>query len=157
MVQVSISLTVRSGTTKVKWGNYGCPRHKSTQGEYSYSSTERLQNALLDNWTEKTRECLPEWRYQIASVVEGRSQWSHGLRRSSAAVRLLRLWFRIQPGGMNVCCDCCVFSGRGLCDELITRPEESCRRWCVVCDIKTSRMRRSWLVLGRTVGEGKVR
>jgi len=26
-----------------------------------------------------------------------------------------------------------VSSGRGLCDELITRPEESYRMWCVVC------------------------
>jgi hypothetical protein len=25
-----------------------------------------------------------------------------------------------------------VFSGRGLCDELITLPEESYRLWCVV-------------------------
>jgi len=25
-----------------------------------------------------------------------------------------------------------VLSGRGLCDELITRPEESYRLWCVV-------------------------
>ena len=27
--------------------------------------------------------------------------------------------------GMDVCCECCVLSGRGLCEELITRPEES--------------------------------
>jgi len=34
-----------------------------------------------------------------------------------------------------------VLSGRGLCDELITRPEESYRMWCVVvCDLETSRM-----------------
>ena len=26
-----------------------------------------------------------------------------------------------------VCCECRVLSGRGLCDELITRPEESYR------------------------------
>ena len=26
---------------------------------------------------------------------------------------------------MSVCCECCVLSGRGLCDELITRPEKS--------------------------------
>jgi hypothetical protein len=26
---------------------------------------------------------------------------------------------------MFVCCECCVLSGRGLCDELITCPEES--------------------------------
>jgi len=32
-------------------------------------------------------------------------------------------------------------SGRGLCDELITRPEESYRVCCVVvCDLETSRM-----------------
>jgi hypothetical protein len=30
-----------------------------------------------------------------------------------------------------------VLSGRGLCDELITRPEESYRPWRVVCDIAT--------------------
>jgi len=34
-----------------------------------------------------------------------------------------------------------VLSGRGLCDELITRPEESYRPWCVVvCDLETSRI-----------------
>jgi hypothetical protein len=39
--------------------------------------------------------------------------------------------------GMGVCCECCVLSDRGLCDELITRPEESYRLWCVVmCDLK---------------------
>jgi hypothetical protein len=38
---------------------------------------------------------------------------------------------------MFVCCECCVLSGRGLCDELITRPEESYRLWCViVCDLE---------------------
>ena len=38
---------------------------------------------------------------------------------------------------MFVCCECCVLSGRGLCDELITRPEESYRLWyVVVCDLE---------------------
>jgi len=38
---------------------------------------------------------------------------------------------------MDVCCDCSVLSGRGLCDELIIRPEESYRLWCVVvCDLE---------------------
>ena len=46
---------------------------------------------------------------------------------------------------MLVCCECCVLSGRGLCDELITRPEESYRLRCVVvCDLETSGMRRPW-------------
>jgi len=37
-----------------------------------------------------------------------------------------------------MCCrECGVLSGRGLCDELITRPEESYRLWCVVlCDLE---------------------
>jgi hypothetical protein len=53
-----------------------------------------------------------------------RYQWPRGLRRWSTAVRLLRSWVRIPPGAwMFVCCVCCVLSGRGLCDELITRPE----------------------------------
>ena len=39
---------------------------------------------------------------------------------------------------MFICCECCVLSGRGLCDELITRPIESYRMWCVVgCDLET--------------------
>jgi len=34
-----------------------------------------------------------------------------------------------------------VLSGRSLCDELITRPEESYRLWCVVVyDLETSRI-----------------
>jgi len=36
-----------------------------------------------------------------------------------------------------------VLSGRGLCDGLITRPEESYRLWrVVVCDLESSKMRR---------------
>jgi hypothetical protein len=51
---------------------------------------------------------------------------------------------------MSVCCVCYALSGRGLCDELITRPEESYRLWCVVvCDQETSWMRRPWPALGR--------
>jgi len=38
---------------------------------------------------------------------------------------------------MFVCCECFVLSGTGLCDELITRPEESYRLWGVaVCDLE---------------------
>ena len=38
---------------------------------------------------------------------------------------------------------CCVLSGRGLGDELIARPEESYRLWCVVvCDLETSWIRK---------------
>jgi hypothetical protein len=68
------------------------------------------------------------------------SLWPRELRRRSAAARLLRLGVRTSPGSwMFVSCECCMLSGRGLCDELITRPEESYRLWCVVaCDVETS-------------------
>jgi hypothetical protein len=34
---------------------------------------------------------------------------------------------------MDVCrCEECMLSGRGLCDGLITRPEEYYRVWCVL-------------------------
>ena len=58
------------------------------------------------------------------------------------AARLLRSWVRIPPGAwIFVCCECRVLSGRGLCDKLITRPEESYRLCCVVvCDLETSRV-----------------
>ena len=76
-------------------------------------------------------------------LASSRSQWPRCLRRRSAAARLLRSWVRIPPGAwMSVCCECCVLSGRGLCDELTTRPEESYGLWCgAVCDIETSSMR----------------
>jgi len=82
--------------------------------------------------------------FEQPSVPEGRSQWPRGLRRRSSAARLPRLWVRIPPEAwMFVCCECCVLSGSGLCDGLITRPEESYRLWrVVVCDQETSKTRR---------------
>ena len=75
------------------------------------------------------------------------SQWPRGLRRRSETAGLLTLWVR-KPleAWMCLCCECCVLSSRDLCDGLITRP----LRCVIVCDQKTSRMRRPWPVLGRS-------
>jgi len=55
------------------------------------------------------------------------------------------MWVRIPPRAWMSLCDCCVLSGRGLCDELIIRQEESYRLWfVVVCDLETSWMGRPW-------------
>ena len=85
-------------------------------------------------------KCFISHCYKLTS----RSQWPCGLRRRPSAAHLLRLWVRIPSGAwMFVCCECCVLSGRGLCDGLITRPGESYRLWCVVvCDQETSKTRR---------------
>jgi hypothetical protein len=65
---------------------------------------------------------------EVPSTFIGRSQWPRGLRRGCVASLLLELWVRIPlTAWMSVSCECCVLSGRGLCDGLIPRPEESYR------------------------------
>jgi hypothetical protein len=128
------------------------------QGDHS-----TVHNAI---WLSRTRKVLHNNRLHKHSYFKSKrifhiylsyvfrtSQWPRGLRRRSAAARLLRLCVRIPPGAWKfVCCECCVLSGRGLCDELITRPEEYYRLWCVVvCNLETSRMRRPRPALGRSV------
>ena len=67
----------------------------------------------------------------------GRSLAAVGDSNPSGGVDVCLLWV--------FCVLCFVLSGRGLCDGLITRPEESYRLWCVVvCYLETSWMRRPW-------------
>jgi len=108
--------------------------------------------ALLTDWDFMSKGTRLLLKYHPVTLHSCRSQWPRGIRRSYAGARLLRSWVRIPlRAWMFVCCECCVLSSRGLCDELITRSEESYRLWCVVvCDLETSRMRRSWLALGRS-------
>jgi hypothetical protein len=56
---------------------------------------------------------------------------------------------------VSVSCECCLLSGRGVCDEPIPRPEEFYRLcFVIVCDLETSTMRRPWPALGCCVGGG---
>ena len=74
-------------------------------------------------------------KFTLLCVLHCRSQWPRGLRRRSEAARPLRSWVRIPPGAWMFVC--CVLSGRGLCDGLISRPEESYRLLCgIVCDLE---------------------
>jgi len=92
--------------------------------------------------------CFTVSLFRASTCFQSRSQWPRGLRRTcrSAAACLLRSWVRIPPGAwISVSRECYELSGRGLCDELITRPEESYWLWCVVeYDVETSWMRRPW-------------
>jgi hypothetical protein len=57
------------------------------------------------------------------------------------------------PAGLSVSRGCCVLSSRGLYDGPITHTEESYQLWCVIlCDLKTSRMRRPWPELDSWTG-----
>jgi len=81
--------------------------------------------------------CMSVFYIVYSMFLYRRSQWPRGLRRRSVAARLLRLWGSNPAAGHG--CLSVVLLGRGLCDELITRPEESYRQWCVVvCDLETS-------------------
>jgi hypothetical protein len=99
--------------------------------------------------------CLREFRSNLLPPPWG----PRGLRRGSGAVHLMRLRVLISPVRVDVCRDFCILSGRGLNDELITRPEESYRLWCdVVCGLETSRIRRSWPALcSSPIGKKKLR
>jgi hypothetical protein len=60
------------------------------------------------------------------------SRWPRDLTRGATAARWLGLRVRIPPGTwMSMSWECYVLSSKGLCDGLITCPEESCRMWCV--------------------------
>jgi hypothetical protein len=68
----------------------------------------------------------------LINLKLNRSRWPRGLGRGSVAARLwgLRIW--IPPGAwMSVCFEWFLLSGRDLCDTPISRPEETCRVWCV--------------------------
>lgn len=59
------------------------------------------------------------------SSVTWRFQSLRSLRRRSAVAFLLGLWVGIPPVlRMSVSSECCALSGRDLCDDLITHPEE---------------------------------
>ena len=68
---------------------------------------------------------MPTIRLTVPVPVAARS-------KASVFIRSLDGIAGSNPTGvMDVNCECCVSSGRGLCDRLIIRPEESYRVWCV--------------------------
>ena len=99
----------------------------------------------LDEWSARRRDLYltthDTHNRQISMPPVGFEPKISAGERPQAA-HLLRSWVRIPPGAwIFVCFECRVLSGRGLCDELISRPEESYRLCCVVvCDLETSRM-----------------
>ena len=78
------------------------------------------------------RKFIVRCKHVSRYLVIGRSHWPRGLRRGSAAARLLGLWIRIPSGTWTpVCCEWCMLSSIGLCAGPITHLEESHLLWCV--------------------------
>ena len=97
----------------------------------------RVGRTPLDEWSARRRDF-----YLTTHGTHNRQISMPPVGFETTISALLRSWFRIPQGAwIFVCCECRVLSGRSLCDELITRPEESYRLWCVVvCDLETSRI-----------------
>ena len=71
-------------------------------------TNKKLYNIIFRFRCYLIQKILPLLRYHRAGP-----NWPRGLRRRSAAARLLKLWVRIPPGTwMFVCCECCVLSGK---------------------------------------------
>jgi hypothetical protein len=76
-------------------------------------------------------------------------RWPHCLRHGSSITLFLGYGFESRRSHtsagvwMSVSCECCVLSGRGLCDGPIPRPEESYRLYvCVsVCVIECDQIK----------------
>ena len=96
-------------------------------------SPGKKQNYFRSNTDRTTRVSGPQMDYSNKVYF---NEWV-----MPEAAHLLRSWVQIPPEAwIFVRCECRVLSGGGLCDELITRPEESYRLRCVVCDLETSRI-----------------
>jgi hypothetical protein len=95
---------------------------------WRFEETSFSTDSALNMWTWSERFLS----FTIPTPWKRRLKWPRALRRRTAAACLLGLRVRIPPEAWtSVSCECCMLSGRGLCDGVISHPEESYRMWCV--------------------------
>ena len=89
------------------------------------------------------RICVPFTKLDALLTQYSRFQWPHGLRRSSSAARLLRLWVRIPPGAWMfvVSVVCCQVEVSATDWTLVQRSPTDCGT--SLCVIKKPRKRGS--------------
>ena len=111
-------VTFRTGNPQTVGGAPFAVQNLSKQAAWLRESVQRSSsmNSWFDKMTVHTISSL-----RMLNVIHTllysicRSQWPRGLRRGSAAARLLGLRFRIPLGSwMSVSCNWYVLSGRGL-------------------------------------------
>jgi hypothetical protein len=109
------------------------------------STRTRLHGAVSQKTHLHTRRCenlkshITELLIVVSTDTTCRFQWPRGLRRRSAAAWLLGSRVRMPLGAWMFVCCVVLCRQRGLCDGLITRPEESYRVSMCVCVIKKPR------------------
>jgi hypothetical protein len=153
-----ISNFITTAQLKLRWTSSVCV-YTAKKCHDDVSSWWRNRRVSSEGWTSLDTAMSDQGQLSLARQFMGqvsmthhcaRSQWPSGLKRGSAAARLLGFWVGIRPGSCTfVFCESCALSGRGLCERLIPRIEETYRLWCViVCDLETSKMRRPRPALG---------
>jgi len=124
-------------TSHIPWrrDRFGSPKNGEMFVCTLYSDHKRL---WISNWN-----CWLPSKFRITILY--RSQWTRGLRRGSAAARLLGLWVRISPVHWYLSLVSVVFcqvetsaTGRSLLQRSHTECNVS------ECDLQASVMRRRW-------------
>jgi hypothetical protein len=126
---------------------------------------QSLDMYCSDTLTRKPKTMVPrlqpDRKLQTCSII----YFNHSLNSPTPVAEWSRTW-RVcgrslagiagsNPAGgwMSVSCECCLLSGKGLCDGPIPRPEESFFLWCVImCDQEISSTRRPWPASGSCDG-----
>jgi hypothetical protein len=99
---------------------WGCFRPKNPTASAEFEPAKHINHTLPFVTLLLTTSPFFHINYYMPVPVAERSEaWVWGRSLAGILVRI--------PSGawMSVCCEFCVLSGRGLCDGLITRPEES--------------------------------
>jgi hypothetical protein len=138
-------------------GLYIAPKDKNAWNYISNFSYCFIQWCLRnkDKFTLLTLHCIIIiiiiylFIYYVVRALCG-SQWPRGLRRGSAAARLLGLQVQISPGARtSVSCKCCVLSG-----GVFSMGQSLVQRSPTECDCEASTMRSLWFT--RTTGDMKI-
>jgi hypothetical protein len=115
--------TCTHSSTGIYWRDIHLVKSVTDSRSHRYTNVLHARNVWRNNST---------YRPIKQRTIFYRSQWPRGLRRGSAAARLLRLLVRIPTGGTDVCRECCV------CCQV----EVSEKRWLLVRGVLPTVVRR---------------
>jgi hypothetical protein len=121
-------------TLQLNWKQANCTTTTNWTFSAKFSQYRTDVTSECATWNQDKGRWF-KWKeiiFDLYTLSFCRSRLPGGLRRGSAAIRLLGLRVRIPPGSW-ISVVSVVLSGRGPCDGLITRPEESWRIYVCVC------------------------